>query len=417
MFNILDYGAVADGVTINTEAIQKTIDACASAGGGRVLVPAGVFKSGTIWLRSHVELHLSQGATLLASDNHDDYNAEDAYEQNYGVPGENWVGEHFIIAHEIEDASITGFGTIDGNCYAFVDDYFPEPYLWGWRSGIIKCKDPVKLRPGQLIVFIECKHIAVQDITVRNSPCWSLFLHGCDYVSVRGYKAFNPINMLNSDGIDIDTCRYVTVSDCIIETGDDAITVRCSKKRLKNQDRAAEYITITNCVLHTGICAFRLGVGYGEIRHVQIFGITISRCHDIVQFCSAYLDHGCACFEDIHITDISAADTDIAIHAFANNGAYIKDVTIENIRSTATMMSIIHANNGTIDNFKVRNMELKVFERKELQPHDLPKYIFSVKNASNVLLSGVEITGHSKTVIENTEFENCENLEIQNCKF
>jgi polygalacturonase len=82
MFNIVDYGAVADGVSLNTAAIQSAIDACYAAGGGRVFVPSGIFKTGTIWLKSGVELHLSIGATLLASDNIDDYNDDDAYEQN-----------------------------------------------------------------------------------------------------------------------------------------------------------------------------------------------------------------------------------------------------------------------------------------------------------------------------------------------
>ena len=83
MYNIKDYGAIADGVTINSAAIQAAIDACADDGGGRVVIPTGTFKTGTFWLRSNVELHLEMGAILLASDNLDDYNELDAYPQNY----------------------------------------------------------------------------------------------------------------------------------------------------------------------------------------------------------------------------------------------------------------------------------------------------------------------------------------------
>lgn len=209
------------------------------------------------------------GATLLASDNMDDYNEEAAYEQNFGVPSENWVGKHLIIAHEAENVAITGFGTVNGNCYAFIDDDFENDQWFRWRAGSYKCKNPEKLRPGQLIVFIECRHVRLHDITVRNSCGWSAFFHGCEYVTVRGYKAFNPLNLQNTDGLDLDCCRYVTVSDCIIHSGDDGITVRCVESRIKNKNIHSEYITITNCTIHAGSCAFRLGVGTGTIKHFQ----------------------------------------------------------------------------------------------------------------------------------------------------
>jgi len=92
--NILTTGAVADGITLNTESIQKAIDLCAENGGGSVEVPAGTFLTGTIWLKSHVELYLSQGAVLKASSNMDDYNELDAYPQNYSWLPEEWVGKH-----------------------------------------------------------------------------------------------------------------------------------------------------------------------------------------------------------------------------------------------------------------------------------------------------------------------------------
>ena len=148
VFNILDYGAVSDGKTLNTKAIQEAIDACHASGGGKVVVPAGTFKTGTVWLRSGVELHLEMNATLLASDNMDDYNDLDAYEQNYSVPYEYWVGKHLIIAHEVENVAITGFGTVDGNCYAFVEDDFDNPQWFRWRAGSFKCKDPEKNASG-----------------------------------------------------------------------------------------------------------------------------------------------------------------------------------------------------------------------------------------------------------------------------
>ena len=106
--NILTTGAMADGVTLNTESIQKAIDLCAENGGGRVEVPAGTFVTGTIWLKSHVELYLEQGAVLKASTNMDDYNELDAYPQNYSWLPEEWVGKHLIITVGQTDVAIAG---------------------------------------------------------------------------------------------------------------------------------------------------------------------------------------------------------------------------------------------------------------------------------------------------------------------
>ena len=237
--NILYFAAIGDGKTLNTIAIQNAIDDCAASGGGRVTIPTGIYKSGTIWLRSNVELHLEMGAELLASDNLDDYNDLDAYEQNTRVVAdEGCVGKHLIIAYEIENSAITGLGRINGNCHAFVDPFYGETILanWGWKRGIAVLKDEEKMRLGQLINFVECKNIKVQNITIVDSPCWSLLFHGCKFVQVNSIRVNNPAWMLNSDGIDIDASRYVTVSDCIILTGDDAITLR-----------ACEHIVKTNC--------------------------------------------------------------------------------------------------------------------------------------------------------------------------
>ena len=393
--NVCDFGAVPDGVTLNTAAIQSALDACKN--GGVVNVPAGIYKTGTLWLRSNTELHLESGAVLLASDNTDDYNSSDAYEQNWDCPDENWLGKHLIIAHEVENVSLTGLGTVDGNCYAFVDDDLEDPPDYGWRSGKTKLKDPTKLRPGQLIVFIECKNVSVRDVTVKNSPCWSLFLHGCDNVTVSGYKAKNPINMLNSDGMDIDTCRNVTVSDCIIDTGDDAVAIRCDEEKLKNKDIHCENITVTNCELRTGICAFRLGVGNGTIRHVRISNIVVRRSTNLIQFCTAYLANGCAHISDVHISGITASETDRVINMFAKNSAEVRDITLTDIRSTAFAMNDIDCQNGIIDNVTLRNIDVTFADRNpsptEASLKKRGAHMLYINGASGVTLDNVTVNG------------------------
>lgn len=420
--SILDFGAISDGVSLNTEAIQSAINKCAESGGGQVNVPAGVYKTGTVWLRDNVELHLELGAELLASDNIDDYNDPEAYEQNFGAVKEQWTGKHLIIAHEINNCAITGFGTINGNCQAFVvEGRSSEGKVYGWCHGISLLKDETKQRPGQLICFIESKNIKVMDVTIKNSPCWSCFIHGCEYVQVRGVKINNPIWMKNSDGIDIDSSRYVTVSDCIIETGDDAITLRGAEGRLKNKDIHCEFITITNCVLSTGICAFRIGVGTGVVRHARISNITVFGCLNIVQFCTAYDKIGKVDIEDVNFSNISAHNTDRCLQAFALNNATIKNITMENIRTTGSVMSYIDCVDGRIENFSLRNIEISYSDKStELSEEELGfrgSHLLYINGAVGVKLEGVVLNGTLYGVEEAVKLVGCDDLIKKDCNF
>ena len=420
--NILDFGAVADGKTLCTSALQSAIDACAAQGGGRVVVSAGCYKIGTVFLKSRVELHLEIGAELIASDNLDDYNALDAYEQNASCLAEGWVGKHLIIAHEIEDCAITGFGAVNGNLYSFVDRADSSvDKAYGWCNGVSVLKDKEKMRPGQLICFIECKRVRVQDITIKDSPCWSCFLHGCETVQIRGVQIRNPIWMLNSDGIDIDSCRYVTVSDCIIETGDDAITLRASEARLKNKEIHCEYVTVTNCVLSTGICAFRIGVGTGVIRHARINGIVIRRALNIVQLCTAYGEKGRADIEDVHFSDISAAGTDRLLQAFARNGAYIRDVSLSNIKTTAAVQSCAEVFEGSIEGLTLRDIEVTYADKRtNLTEKDYQyrgEHLLLLSGVKGAMLENVSILGSLYGVVEPICIEDCADVKKRNCSF
>jgi len=172
-----------------TEALQNAIDEVFASGGGRVILPQGTFMTGTLWLKSHVELHLEQGAVLLGSPNLEDYNADDAYEQNYSCYAEGWVGKHLIIVHEATDVAITGLGTIDGNGQAFMAEKGQGfGLIYPWREGRAGEKVPGVCRPGQLICFIECRNVTLRDVSIRNATSWTVFLYGCDYVSVSGLR-------------------------------------------------------------------------------------------------------------------------------------------------------------------------------------------------------------------------------------
>ncbi|MDD5727796.1 MAG: glycosyl hydrolase family 28 protein [Victivallales bacterium] len=264
MFNIKDFGAQGDGLYKNTQIIQTAIDRCAAEGGGIVFFPAGVYVTGTIYLRDNVCLDISPGAVIMGSPDKNDYNADDFCLQNQVFSQERVSGAHLIVAVEVNRISIRGGGRIDGNRAAFyqktANGHGRELFeLTAWR-------------PGQMLFICECSEVSIKDVELCNAPYWTCFLHGCENVSISGLRIWNARATPNGDGLDLDCCRRVTVSDCNIDTGDDCITLRAFGRGLKKPG-PCEYVTVTNCVLRTPTCAFRVGVGDGTVRNC-----TVSNC-------------------------------------------------------------------------------------------------------------------------------------------
>lgn len=360
MYNILDYGAIGDGVFLNTTAIQSAIDECNKNGGGTVVIPAGCFLTGTIWLKSNVELHLSHGALLKASSNMEHYNKSGDYPQNFDAPHEGWNGKHLIIALEQENVAITGNGIIEGcadtaysgplvvtnNCY------YPEGYYC--------IEEGAPLRPGLLICFVESKHIKVQGITVRKSACWNLFFHGCDYVQISGVTVLGRKQHCNTDGLDIDACSFVTVSDCLIDTGDDAIAIRDVPQYLsdRNKNKKCEYITISNCVLSNSTCAIRFGVGEGEIHHVSVSNLCIARSGEGLTFQTDYMAQGAVNIHDISISNVTGDAVGNPCQVIATGKAKIERVTIDGYKTNCAGQFSFVSPKGLIEDFVLRNVDI-----------------------------------------------------------
>ena len=425
-YRITDFGAVGDGKTMNTTSIQKAIDAAEEAGGGRVIVPTGRFMSGTIWLKDNVELHLEVGAVLRASDNLDDYNASDAYAQNYDCVKEGWLGKHFIIIHEKQNVAITGLGTIDGNGESFFDEPKPQEfYRYGWSYGFVRTSDPEKMRPGQMLSFIESKNIHITDVTLRSAPCWACHLHGCDNVIIRGVRIFNKRYWANTDGIDIDTSSNVTVSDCNIDTGDDAMTFRCDSRRLKNGKTACEYVTVTNCVLAASACVFRLGVGTGEIRHINVSDIVIKRGGAAVNCMTAYSGNGCAKIENIRFSDIVANEISFPFKINQSNHGYVRNFHVQGFVARAfCQSSMTAAEKGEISDISIKDMSVEIIKPPfKVGPDEAEQrgvYVVETNGARNVRFENVNIK-ISEELKEKwkgmAKFADSENRRTVNCCF
>ncbi len=400
MFKITDFGASGDGRSLNTIPIQQAIDACNRSGGGRVVVPAGIFITGSLWLRDNVELHLSSGAILRGSSNLDDYNRDDAFPQNMRSEQEQWNGAHLLLGVEISNAAITGPGCIDGNCEAFFEPSAPpRKPSFGWSYGLRKAKDKERLRPGQMIIFSECRDIRLRDLDLRNSCCWTCLFHGCQDVFVSGLKIRNPIDGGNTDGIDIDCCRRVIVRDCNIRTGDDGITLRGSFRALKDKSGICEDIAISNCVLDTSVCAFRIGVGEGCIRNAAISNIVIKRASTGFLLQSAYSARAPRGVDisEIAISNIQARNLAYPlriISGYPTATAQIKQIRINGFYGQCYANCILQGNEQTRPHdIRLSNFDLTVVPAPIVleSPEDYPHYFWELDCVDKITLDNCHL--------------------------
>ncbi len=251
--DIRAYGATADGRTNNARAIQAALDACSQAGGGTVLIPAGQFVTGPIFLYSHITLFLDAGACLLGSQEVSDYPV---------VPG-RWEGidqpayAPLIGGSHLDHITITGRGTIDG-----------RGEVW-WQ--LHKQKKLAYPRP-RMIGLMDCSNVLIEDITAVNSPAWTINPVRCDNVTVDKVTILNPPNSPNTDGINPESCRNVHISNCSISAGDDCITIKSGKETAGRENLVpCENITVTNCTMAHGHGGVVIGSEMsGGVRRVVI---------------------------------------------------------------------------------------------------------------------------------------------------
>jgi polygalacturonase len=253
VFDIKDYGAVGDGKADNAKAIQKAIDACNAAGGGRVVIPAGhTFLASPFDLKSFVDFHVEANAKVLANPDERVY-TKSAFRDNKGE-GTIWIG-----GENIEQVTISGAGVIDGNGISFMGKELEDSYE-------LKPFNIVDPRP-HVITIVGAKNLRIRDLTIRNSAYWTIHLVGCNDVAISDLTLLNSLKVRNSDGIDLDHSKNVRITNCYIESGDDCI---CLKNRREYEEYGVcENITVSNCTMTSRSCAIKIGSeNMDSIRHV-----------------------------------------------------------------------------------------------------------------------------------------------------
>jgi polygalacturonase len=283
--SITDFGAVADGKTMNTEAFQQAITSCAEAGGGKVIVPSGIYLTGPIHLQSNIELHIERDATILFSINLEDYlpvvfsRFEGIEYYNYSPP---------IYAIDATNVAITGTGTLNGQgntkwwkiidksttnintLYAMGDDRVPvQKRVFGTEA--------MGLRPA-FIECIRCHQILIENVKIVNGPMWTIHPIYSDHIIVRGVDIATAPGP-STDGIAIDSSTNVLIENATLSTGDDAIVLKSGRdKEGMRVGRPTENVVIRNCTIKDAHSAIAIGSEMsGDVRNVFVSDIAVDR--------------------------------------------------------------------------------------------------------------------------------------------
>ncbi len=322
-YNIKDFGAVNGGTQSNTEAINAAISKANADGGGRVVVPSGIWLSGPIELKSNIDLHLENGAVLLF----------DKSEEEYPLYMSDFEGMECIrakspiMAENASNIAITGTGTIDGSgqlwrpikqfkmtqrqwdallkksSYTVTEK---DGQIWlptktsfdGWNKSKEKSPELERLDTAQkywdffrpvMVRLYQCDHILIEDVTLQNSPAWNLHPCFCQHVTIRNANIRNPYYAQNGDGLDLESCRYAEITGTTFDVGDDAICMKSGKgEKARATKVPTEDVRISNCTVYHGHGGFVVGSEMSRgVRNVEVKNCTFIGTDVGIRFKSA----------------------------------------------------------------------------------------------------------------------------------
>jgi len=398
-------GAKPDGLKLNTAIINRTIDQLNAKGGGTLYFPAGRYLTGAIKMKSNITIELEAGATLLFSDNFDDY-LPFVEMRHEGIMMKSF--SPLISAVDAENITIKGEGKIDGQGKKWWDEFFRiyvdleksgvrdlNKYQSMWdQSNDLKAlyaetnEDYIPsfqrrfFRPP-FIQPLRCKNVRIEGITIVNSPFWTINPEFCENITIDKVTINNPLSP-NTDGINPESCRYVHISNCHITVGDDCITLKSGRDlQARKLGWADENITITNCTMLAG----HGGVVIGSEMSGGVKKVTISNCV------------------------FDGTDRGIRIKSTRGRGGVVEDIQVNNI-----VMKNIREEAIILD---------MLYSKMPAEPLSERTPVFRNININNVtgsdVLIPIKIRGLEESPISNITFTNInidgkEKCIFQNCR-
>ena len=374
--NVKDYGATGDGKTKDTVAIQQTIERCAVLGGGEVVVPARDYLTGALTLRSGVVLRVEEGATLNGSPDMEDYPLAQVRWEGHWIKGYS----AFISAWDAEDTGIAGPGKIAGS-----------PAMVG------RLERPSGLRLPALLEFVNCRNVRVENCFTQNYGMWSIHPVYCESITFK-----NVVVKSGADGIDVDSCKHVTIDGCDFDTTDDCISLK-SGRGIEGYTiaRATEGVHISNCTFADKVWAC-IGIGSetsGGIRDIHVDHCRFVSAGTFAIYIKSRLGRG-AFIESIFMSDLEVSG--------AKNGFLRFNILNSGIADTP---NLVPGDEGipAIRNFEFRNIKvtdmaelvhgIDIHPRKPLDGFVLENVTgtcrkgISLANIRDAHLSGIEVTG------------------------
>lgn len=396
--SVTKFGAVGDGNTLNTVAINKAIDAMNKRGGGVVVIPAGVWLTGPVVIKSNINLHLKTGATLLFTTDKSQYPLVEA----------NWEGlpqmrnQSPVSATNAVNIAITGKGIIDGNgdvWRAVKKDKLTESQwrnkvnsggvlsedkkTWypseGFMKGSKMAANPGQILPGRdkawydsikdflrpnLVLFTRCKNVLLEGVTFQNSPAWCLHPLMCEQLTVRNVFVKNPWYAQNGDGIDVESCKNVLIENSVFDVGDDALCMKSGRDAEgRKRGMPTENVIIRGCTVYAAHGGFVIG---------------------------SEMSGGA---RNMYVSNCTFIGTDIGLRFKTTRGRggvveniFIKDIYMKDIPAEAILFDMYYMAKDPV----VLAGEKRELPKVELKPVDESTPVFRNFHISNVYCNGAE---------------------------
>ncbi|MEZ4720393.1 MAG: glycosyl hydrolase family 28 protein [Flavobacteriales bacterium] len=401
--NVKDFGASKDTFTLSTAAIQSAIDSSYSQGGGRVVFPAGDYKTGTIVLKDGVTLYLESGANIHASQNIDDYRA----------PLEYAFRPMLIYANGAKNIGIQGKGSINGHAKRVYEDLrktdgFIANITENARKAGVEMKMYYVVNPSMgLVSFVDCKDIKIEGVSFIESSVWTIHILKCERVSIDGVIITTSLEKgVNADGIDINSTRDVNITNCQISTGDDAIVLKSWF-----QEFPCENVIVSNCTLESSSTALKIGTeSHGDFREIEFTNCVVKNSN---RGLSIVVRDG-ATVERVKFSNIKVECTRRHFNWWGNADpiwiylskrypnsrvGFIRDVRFENIVATGMGTSKIESTEGVrLENIQFINVQLKMDPENYIDKR--ADDAFYAENVRNLLLERFTVKWNDQEVEE-----------------